>query len=824
MCLVLVNSLDVPFYYFSSRIYLFVAKVLLARLPRLPQCCVLHACLLLLCLLLLVVHLAPPSGTLCNQSFPASGLYHYRQSVEYSRANNNPCSCVLPYPRPHHSVSQLSSFLGMITFFHKYGEDMATVLHPLYMLKQSSQWYWGKREQQAYDKALLLLSTTVLVPYSLDRPLRITADASPVGAGAVLAHVTSDDKEEPVAFASKMFSQAELNYPVHEREAAALIFGIKKFSKYLVAREFQIVTDNKPLEAIFKEKSQVRPMSAARLQRWGLLLSAHRYKIVHRRSAQIPHADFLSRFPSADSQPVEAEVFLVNTVEAGPLSAQQVAKETLADPILRKVLCYIKDGWPDVVEEELKCYQKKFLELTAESNCILWNSRVVVPAKMQLEVLEILHDTHPGGSRMKNLARSYVYWPKIDQQIEDYVKKCEVCQSLQQATPHESYVPWSWPTRRWQRISMDFGTFEKQHLLIIQDAHSKWPEVKIVPDTEATTVIEVLRTLFASFGIPEEILSDNGQPFSSKEMAQFLAKNGVVQTFSPTYHPQSDGATENEVKNVKVAVRKQLLDKKTVGRTLQHKVDAWLFTYRNTPHTVTGVSPSELFLGRRVRTPLSMLQPSNILKLKMKEAQEKKKAEQRAKISVYQPGDLVWVRNQSHKKIKWVKGIVECTISSVSYNVQANSRVRQVSVSHLRKRSPEAATIEADPLAIEKMDAESEQPDPSSVQSAGNPQVSLPEPLPLPVIPGQPEPVVVPLPVTTQAPTPSLREGIQPEVGQQTPQRNSTPRGSPAVLSRTPAASSRTSESGSSSSTATPIKPKVSSWGRVIKMPKKYDE
>ena len=102
MCLVLVNSLDVPFYYFSSRIYLFVAKVLLARLPRLPQCCVLHACLLLLCLLLLVVHLAPPSGTLCNQSFPASALYHYRQSVEYSRANNNPCSCVLPYPRPHH--------------------------------------------------------------------------------------------------------------------------------------------------------------------------------------------------------------------------------------------------------------------------------------------------------------------------------------------------------------------------------------------------------------------------------------------------------------------------------------------------------------------------------------------------------------------------------------------------------------------------------------------------------------------------------------------------------------------------------------------------
>lgn len=183
-------------------------------------------------------------------------------------------------------------------------------------------------------------------------------------------------------------------------------------------------------------------------------------------------------------------------------------------------------------------------------------------------------------------------------------------------------------------MSMDFGTVEKQHLLIIQDAHSKWPEVKILPDTEAGTVIEVLRSLFASYGLPEEFLSDNGQPFASKEMSQFFTRNGVVQTFSPTYHPQSAGAAENEVKNVKKAVRKQLLDKGTANRTLQHQVDAWLLAYRNTPHTVTGVSPSELFLGRRVRTPLSMLQPANILKMKMKAVQEKKKAEQRAKISV----------------------------------------------------------------------------------------------------------------------------------------------------------------------------------------------
>jgi len=103
---------------------------------------------------------------------------------------------------------------------------------------------------------LNFISQQVLVPYSLDRPLRLTADASPVGAGYVMAHVTEDGKEEPIAFASKSFSDRELRYPVHEREAAALIFGLKKFNKYLCAREFEIVTDNKPIAAIFAAKSE----------------------------------------------------------------------------------------------------------------------------------------------------------------------------------------------------------------------------------------------------------------------------------------------------------------------------------------------------------------------------------------------------------------------------------------------------------------------------------------------------------------------------------------------------------------------------------------
>jgi hypothetical protein len=135
-----------------------------------------------------------------------------------------------PLPTNH---SQLKSFIGMITFFHKHGQDLATVLHLLYSLQKSTDWYWNAPEQQAYDEALRLISQQVLVPYSLDRPLRLTADASPVGAGCVLAHVTEDGNKEPIAFASKSFSERELRYPVHERESYTN-FWFKEVSQIFV--------------------------------------------------------------------------------------------------------------------------------------------------------------------------------------------------------------------------------------------------------------------------------------------------------------------------------------------------------------------------------------------------------------------------------------------------------------------------------------------------------------------------------------------------------------------------------------------------------------
>jgi hypothetical protein len=264
------------------------------------------------------------------------------------------------------------------------------------------------------------------------------------------------------------------------------------------------------------------------------LLSAQ-YKILYRKSELVPRADFLCRYPGSDTTSVEAEVYNVNYVDSDLLSAQVVAVETTANPLLRKVLTYIKDGWPDQVEADLQAYAQKFLQPTTEGNCILWNSRVVIPASLLPSVLSLLHGIHPGICRMKSLARSYVWWPGIDQCIEELVKNCGVCQALQSATPREGLVPWSWPVRRWQRLYMDFAVFEGHNLLVLQDGHSKWPEVKILPRTDASLLIETLRTLFAAYGLPEEVVTmasllllNSWESFSGRMLLSILSHQRIT--------------------------------------------------------------------------------------------------------------------------------------------------------------------------------------------------------------------------------------------------------------------------------------------------------
>ena len=106
---------------------------------------------------------------------------------------------------------------------------------------------------------------------------------------------------------------------------------------------------------------------------------------------------------------------------------------------------YTKKGWPSEIADVLKPYWHRRSELSIEDNCILWGTRVIVPVKLRQEVLKELHRSHIGIVRMKMLARSYIWWPKVDSEIEKMVKSCIPCQETKNAPAVAPLHPWLWP-------------------------------------------------------------------------------------------------------------------------------------------------------------------------------------------------------------------------------------------------------------------------------------------------------------------------------------------------------------------------------------------
>ena len=232
-----------------------------------------------------------------------------------------------------------------------------------------------------------------------------------------------------------------------------------------------------------------------------------------------------------------------------------MAAATRNDPVLSKLLVYLRKGWPDEVPETLQAYFHKRHELTIEGDTLLWGMRVVVPPKWRKTVLNELHQGHQGIVRMKQLARSHVWWPNIDQELEDTVKDCASCQEHRNAPPKSPLNPWSWPEVPWDRIHVDFaGPVKGRMLFVVVDSHSKWPEVSIMNTTSTAQTITVLREMFARNGLPRELVSDNGLQFTSHEFCQYMTTNGIRHITTSPYHPASNGAAERFVQTIKRAL------------------------------------------------------------------------------------------------------------------------------------------------------------------------------------------------------------------------------------------------------------------------------
>ena len=613
------------------------------------------------------------------------------------RANPDKIKSILAAPAPT-NITELQSFLGGINYYGKFLPRMAHDAAPLYkLLRKEVDWNWSENQQGAFEKLKAkLTSSPILTLYDPKLPIKLACDASSYGVGAVLSHVFSDGSEHPIGYASRTLNKHEKMYSQLDKEGVSIIFGLKKFHQYLYGRRFTIITDNKALSHIFGDKTSIPTLAAARLVRWTVMLCAYDYKIEFRTTKEHANADMLSRLPlPLGSLSKKASPNAINAMQIDflPITSEQIRDATKKDRVLKLVLSHCLNGeWPEVhkLTPELRPYYEKRDELSIENGVILWGLRVVIPLKYRSHIMGELHSSHPGMVRMKALSRIHVWFPHIDKCIEETVRTCTNCTRLTKC-PTKAYIhPWSWPARPFDRVHIDFfGSFYGKNYIILVDSHSKWMEIEIVRNTNAVHTIAILRKWFSQFGVPIQLVSDNGPQFTSSLFKTFTKMNGIKHVFSSAYHPSSNGGAERFVQTVKRGLKALNIEKGDA----ELKLSNYLLGYRSTPTTTTGRTPSELFLGRNVRTRLDLMKPNlqermTQYETKMETYQQKR----RQPVREFQEGEKVLVQNIPNSKSKWIEGTIIKQISDRTYIVDIGHRNIKRHIDHLVRNHANVST------------------------------------------------------------------------------------------------------------------------------------
>ena len=180
-------------------------------------------------------------------------------------------------------------------------------------------------------------------------------------------------------------------------------------------------------------------------------MASYEYQLQFRKSRAHSNADALSCLPLAaapDTVPDPPEVvLLMEHLDSSPVCATDIKKETSRDPVLSRVLQFVLNGWSDLCDSNsLKPFWSRQLELSVQQGCLLWGNRVVVPPSLRQKILQKLHDSHLGISRMKSLGRMFVWWPGFDQEVEEIVCHCDICQRSRALPPVAPLHPWTWPS------------------------------------------------------------------------------------------------------------------------------------------------------------------------------------------------------------------------------------------------------------------------------------------------------------------------------------------------------------------------------------------
>ena len=578
---------------------------------------------------------------------------------------------------------ELMTFMGFIQYLGKFLPNLSEIGAPLrVLLEKETEWHWETPQEKSFQMLKSLISKTpVLCYYDHKKPLVLSVDASSKGLGAVLIQ-----EEKPVAYASRALTKCQQNYAQIEKEALAIAYGCQKFHEYVFGRQVQVESDHKPLQSIFKKPLYKAP---PRLQRLLLNLQKYDLEVTYKPGKEMFLADTLSRAYLEETKEDLLPDFEVNTLMYLPVTPEkhkELQEETARDEELQQLQDVVLDGWP-IVKSELSHSIRQYWNFRDEIACVdglmFKNHKIIVPRTMRRKMLNLIHKSHLGVVKCKSRARDVLYWPGMSSEIEDIVSKCSVCALHLSSNNKEPMMPSVISDRPWSTISADIFEIKGQHYLVSVDHYSKWPEVAKLDDLSSKNTIQYMKSQCSRYGLPDKVITDNGPQFACAEFENFAKSYNFVHVTSSPHYPQSNGQAERAVQTVKKLLKKADDPYKAV------------LDYRNTNIEEIGLSPAQMFLGRRLKTdlpttsPLLETNPQHEIKMRMtvRQAKQKYYFDQHSgkELKSLHSGDNVVMR-QGGDASKWVPAtVINPHESPRSYIVETANRKYRRNRRHLRK-------------------------------------------------------------------------------------------------------------------------------------------
>lgn len=510
------------------------------------------------------------------------------------RTDPDKVKSVAEFPLPT-SRKQVRRFLGMTGWYRRFIPNYANLAAPLTdTLKKSPKFNVNEEAVLAFKFLKnALISAPILSNPDFAKPFYIQCDASTSGVGGVLYQIDNDGNENVLYYYSQKLNSAQKNYSITELECMAAIICVKKFRPFIEMQDFTIITDHASLKWLMDQKEL-----SGRLARWSLKLQSFiPFKIEHRKGSENVVPDALSRMFEVDSLNLE-ETSLLSTVD---LTDPAFSSQEYLDLI--STVEKFSTKLPDLTVVDNLVYKKTFPAENAV-NINLW--KLWIPSSLTEELIKKMHDppqvSHGGRQKTLFRLREWFYWPGMVRQVRQFCDKCEICkctkptnQILRPPMGKQMRVD-----RPFQQLYIDLlGPYPlskdgNMYLFICLDNLTKFVLVKPLKTATASHIINYMtKDVFAIFGTPESIYSDNGKQFVSSLFLKMLSDYGIEPLKPPYYSPQSN-ASERVNRSIIAAIRAYIKeDHREWDRYIHHIVAS----LRSSVHQAIQTSPFQALFG-----------------------------------------------------------------------------------------------------------------------------------------------------------------------------------------------------------------------------------